>query len=152
MSFPYITRSAIVGTSSTNAYATGNVIGTGLNVLQNLPRDMFIQGVTIVSKSSQQSAQIDFIPFRSSMPNTTFTNLSAIAISTLDSSSTMSPIHISDWTSLGTPNVGTANGLAYAYRGSNSDVPNSLYFALVTRGTPTFNSSSDLMVSVTFVS
>lgn len=152
MTYPYLTRSALIGTSSTSAYSTGNVIGTGINTIADMPRGVFLQAVTIVSKSSQQSAQIDFIPFRSSMPNTTFTNLSALAVSTLDSTSVMSPVHITDWTSLGTPWVGTANGLAYEYRGSNSDIPAAFYFALVTRGTPTFNSTSDIMVSLTFLS
>lgn len=152
MSYPYITRSAYIGTSSTNAYTSGNVIGFGINELKNVTRDMFIQTVTINCKSSQQTAQIDFLPFRSSMPNSSFGNLTAVNVSTLDSTSSMSPIHVSDWTSLGTPTVGTANGLAYAIRGSNSDVPNSLYFALVARGTPTFTSSSDVLVTVTFVS
>jgi len=149
MSFPYLQRSIAVGTSSTNAYAANQTIG-GLNQIQNVPSGMFIQAVTITTKSCN-TGQMDFLPFNSSMPNTTFSDHSSIAISSQDVGSVMSPIHITDWTALGTPYVGTANGLAYVYQ-VPSNAPPSLYFALVTRGTPTLASSADVQVTVTFVS
>jgi len=149
MSYPYLTRNITLVTS-TNAYASGDVIGSGINAVNNVPSGMFLQGITITSKSCN-TGQMDFLPFRSSMPNTTFTDNSAIAVSTQDSTSALSPIHVSDWTSLGTPYVGTANGLGYVYRVANANLP-VIYFALVTRGTPTFGSSNDVEVHLTFVS
>lgn len=149
MSFPYI-RKTVALVTTTSAYAAGEVIGTGVNEVTGLSPGMFIQSVTITCKSCN-TAQMDFIPFRSSMPNTTFTDNTAIAVSTADAFNVMSPIHVSDWTSLGTPYVGTANGLAYEYV-VPSDASPKLYFALVTRGTPTFGSSADVQVAITFVS
>jgi hypothetical protein len=150
MGFPYITVITNVGTSSTNAYASNQSIG-GLNTLTPVPPQGFIQGITITTKSTV-SSQIDVMFFRSSMANTTFTNLSSIAISSQDAVSLGPVIHVTDWSYAGTgATVGTANGLAYAYAAGGGE-QNSLYCALVARGAVTFASSSDVSVAVTIVS
>lgn len=147
MSYPYVRRTYSLVTSS-SGYVTGDVIG-GLTQVQNISPMGFIQGVNITSKSSLTS-QVDFCTYRSSMPNSTITDNTAISVSTLDSTSMGPVIHVADWTSQGTPYLGTANGLAYEY--GVSDGSSGFYFALVVRGTTTLASTNDIQVTITLVS
>ena len=151
MGFPYSIFVNSVGTSTTAAYATGGVIGTGVNEIYPVPEGGFIQGVTINAKSTV-SAQIDVMFFRSSMPNTTFTNASTVAISSIDTFNCGPVVHVTDWTFGSTAaSVGTANGLAYSYSAGTGG-RNHVWYALVARGALTVNSTTDISVAVTIVS
>lgn len=145
----YTTVSVSITTSnSSTTYTAGDVMGTGVNTISTIPSAGFIQGVTVTSKSAN-TAQMDVLFFLSSMANTTFTDNSAVAVSTQNSSSWVTTIHINDWTSGGTPATGQANGIGYQYNLSGGTAA---YFALVTRGTPSIGGTSDIAVTFQILS
>ena len=148
MGYPYTTLLSQI-TCSTAAFSANQVIGTGINFVTNAPKAGFIQGITITCKSTV-NAQIDFMVCNSSMPNTTFTDHSSIAISSNDAFSLGPVISVTNWAYGGTAaSVGTANGLAYQYQ---TNLIQHVYFALVARAALTVNSTSDIQVAVTIVS
>jgi hypothetical protein len=148
--FPYIninTSSPIQ--TSTAVFAANQVIGSGINVLSGAPPQGFIQAINITCKSTV-NAQVDVMFFTSSMPNTTFTDHSSIAISSLDAFSLGPVVNVTNWAYCGTAaSVGNANGLAYEYWSGQTQ---QLYFALVARAALIVNSTADFQVAVTIVS
>lgn len=148
MGFPYHTQSlTVVGTTA--AYSANQVIGTGVQNFPITPQGGFVQTVQ-VNLNSTNANQIDFCMFTSSMPNTTFTDHSSIAISSQDFASQGPVVNITTWNYMGTAaSNGLASGLAYAYPQNVSGV---MYWALVARGAVTFNSTNGIAVSVTMVS
>lgn len=162
MGYPYISLTQNITTASTSSpYAANQIIGTGINALYPVPANGFLQSVVISAKSTV-SAQIDFMMFNSSMPNSTFTNFSSIAISSIDAPSAGSVVNVTNWAYGGTAcSVGTANALAYGYyaapisfssAGVNTVQGRALYYALVARAALQVNSASDFTVTVTIVS
>jgi hypothetical protein len=148
MTYPYLTYKTSGGTivTSTTTYASSDVIGS-IQRLPNISRDGFIQGVTITSRGSTTVGQIDVLIFNSSMPNSTFTDNSAIAISSLDYQNVVTSIHITDWTAMGTPSIGVSNGLGYTYSVSGSTA----YYALVARAAISLASSNGLLITFNMV-
>lgn len=152
MGFPYLTCISSIN-CSTAAFSANQVIGTGVNAITpRPPPGGFIQGVVITAKSTV-SAQIDVIILPSSMPNTTFTDHSSIAISTADVVATGPIIHVTDWSYGGTTaSIGQAMGLAYTYCAGSHGAPTDVYFALVARAALTVNSTNDIAVTFNIVS
>jgi hypothetical protein len=144
--FPYQTITQSITGSSTSAYAANQVIG-GLQTLTPVAKNGLLQGITLTAGSTV-SAQVDFVLFTSSMPNTTFTNLSSIAISSQDYTNVGTVVNITNWAYAGTGcSVGVANGLAYAFNCPSQN----LYYALIARAALTLSPGS-LNISVTIVS
>ena len=146
MSYPYLSYSVGTTTTSTVTYASSDVIGS-LTQLPNISRDGFIQGVTILTRGATTTGQIDVLIFNSSMPNSTFTDNSAIAISSQDYANVVTAIHVTDWTAMGTPSVGLSNGLAYAYSISGSTA----YFCMVARAAISLASSNGMTTTFNMV-
>lgn len=146
MTYPYLSYKTASIAASTTTYASSDIIGT-IQRLPNISRDGFIQGVTIASRGSTTTGQIDVLIFNSSMPNSTFTDNSAIAISSADYDQVVTAIHVTDWTAMGTPSVGVSNGLGYTYSVSGSTA----YFALVARAAISLASSNGLTVTFNMV-
>ncbi len=146
MAFPYITQTVtVVGTTA--AYAANNVIGS-LQSFPVAPNGGLIQTVQI-NLNSTNANQIDFCVFQSSMPNTTFTDHSSIAVSSLDAANQGPVVNVTTWNYMGTAaSNGLASGLAYGFYNSNQI----MYWALVARGAVTLSSTNGVTVSVTMVS
>src|SRR5512143_186919 len=107
MGFPYITQTAtVVGTTA--AYSANQVIGTGVQSFPVVPNGGLIQSVQI-NLNSTNATQIDFCVFQSSMPNTTFTDHSSVAISSLDAPSQGPVVNVTTWNYMGTA---ASNGVA----------------------------------------
>lgn len=146
MGLPYQTvRQAVTGTSA--AYSANQSIG-GLQVFPITPFGGFLQSVNI-NLNSTNANQVDFCMFYSSMPNTTFTDHSSIAISSADFAQLGPVINVTTWNYMGTnATAGFAGGLAYCFTSNMSP----MYWALVARGALTLNSAAGCSVTLTFVS
>ena len=149
MGYPYSTQTVVVTGITTTAYAANQVMGTGVQVMPSTPYGGFIQTVQI-NLNSTNANQIDVCYFTSSMPNTTFTNGSSIAVSSADFAAQGPVVSVTTWNYMGTTaSNGLASGLAYAMPTVNTTP---MYFALVARGAVTVNSSLGVSVATTFVS
>lgn len=147
MGFPYLTQSKVVITT-TAAFSANQVIGTGVQSV-TCPPGGFIQTVQI-NLNSTNASQIDICTFTSSMPNTTFTDHSSIAVSSADFAAQGPVINVATWNYMGVnASNGIASGLAYAYPQLSAGT---LYFVPVARGAVTANSTNGISVTVTFVS
>ena len=147
MGFPYNTRTAVVPVT-TAAYATNQLMGA-LQSFNIVDTDGFLQSVQI-NLNSTNATQVDFCMFTSSMPNSTFSNGSSIAISSADFAAQGPVVNVTTWNYMGTTaSNGLASGLAYAYPPCSLGI---MYWALVARGALTVNSTIGVSVTVTMVS
>lgn len=148
MSFPYTTLSKTVATT-TAAFSANQLIGTGIQNFNPVPNNGgFIQTV-LINVNSTNASQIDFCTFTSSMPNTTFTDHSSIAVSSADFASQGPVVNVTTWNYSGTAaSNGNASGLAYGFFAPLG----TMYWALVARGAVTVNSTNGVSVSITYVS
>lgn len=131
--------------TASSAYASGNVVG-GLLVLPNMVRltggTAILQKVVVDFKTTQ-TAQLDLVLFANNPTGTTFTDKAAFSLAAADFNRVIGTVHITDCTSLGTPSVCQASGLALPIQGQGSTT---VYGVLVTRGTPTYGSTSDIQL------
>ena len=132
--------------TASSAYTAGNAVG-GLVTLSTINRatgaSIYVQSVAVQSKSLQ-SSQIDVVFFNANPTGSTCTDKTAFSVATADAAKMVGAAHVSDWTASAVGSVGQMQqpplGIA---------VPaTSLYACLVTRGTPTFASTSDVSFSV----
>lgn len=139
-------------TADTSAYATGELIGEKLTfsgALNSSTGAGYIISAAISDKAAQ-AVDLELVVFGQDPSNTTFTDQAAFDIADADLSKIVAVI-----------SFGSATRFAYADNGykylgslmlpvnsSNSSgvASNVLYGALLSRGTPTFASSSDLTV------
>lgn len=140
--------------TSSSVYATGQSVG-GLLTFSGAARVQnggangtgILQRVTIHMKSTQ-TGPFDLVLFSQAPTNTTIADKTTFSLATADYGTVMGVIHLSDCTSLGAPSSCVASGLAFALRTVGSG---NLYGALVSRGTPTFASTSDVTVSAQII-
>jgi len=148
MGFPYASYTAAVTGVTTAAYAANQIIGA-LNSFSNVPQGGFLQGVQI-NLNSTNASQIDLCTFTSSMPNTTFTNASSIAVSSADFANQGPVVSVTAWNYMGTnASNGLAAGLGVQYP---NQLNSTLFWCLVARGAVTVNSSQGVSVTATFAS
>ena len=149
MGFPYTSVTQTIQTS-TAAFAANRVMGTGIQSINSAPQGGFLQSVSVsLNSTGNNSNQIDFCMFYSSMPNSTFTDHSSIDIAAADFASIGPVINISNWNYMGLNAAsGFAGGLAYAFQENKT----TLYYALVARGAMTISSTAGIAVTLTFVS
>jgi len=135
-------------TIDTAIYASGDSIG-GLITLTNaayaLTGSGFISYITIADKD-REGADIDVVFFTSNPSATTFTNNAALTINDADL------VKIACVVNVTTDAIFVDNGVSYV---SSANCPfdlgynnTTLYAALVSRGTPTYTSTSDLTLRV----
>jgi hypothetical protein len=136
--------------TSGSAYASGNVIGTKMT-FAGLGRVIGLTGLIqmglLVSKSNQSFAA-DLILFHTDPAASTFTDKTALAVNAADFDKILGKIAFAstDWTNAGTPSFAQQTALAMAYKVATGATD--IYGVLVSRGTPTFGSTSDLKVTV----
>ena len=132
--------------TSASAYASGNVVGgllTFPNIVNSTVKSGVLESITIAVKSLQTTSFKLYI--FSGIPTTTFTNKTAPAIVTADANKLL------DVYSFTTPDNGLGNNVTLYY----SDAINrslvldgsSMYGVLVTLGTPTFTTTTDVVVT-----
>jgi hypothetical protein len=135
--------------TASSAYVSGNAVG-GLITLAGINRatglSILVQSVLVTSKSAQTNP-MDLLLFNASPTGSTCTDKTAVSIVAADAGKLVGVAHVTDWTSGGTASIGQMNqppiGIA---------VPaTTLYACLVTRGTPTWTSTSDVSVVVSSI-
>lgn len=135
--------------TASSAYAAGNAVG-GLVTFTGATRvsDTAGKGGTsgsvqslIVSSKSSQGALSDVVIFNANPTGSTCTDKTAFSLAAADIGKVVGVVHMSDWVSMGTASMGQAQNQAMPYVLSSSTT---LYACFVTRGTPTFTSTSDL--------
>ena len=136
--------------TSASAYTTGNVVGgllTFANAVQSGPLSGVLESVTLAIKSTQ-TASFKLYLF-SSAPSTTFTDKTAPAIGTGDAAKLLDVITLSG----GDSGLGANTTLYVADNIGKSLVlaGTALYGVLTVIGTPTFTTTSDVVVTASIL-
>lgn len=144
-------RASVAQTVTAAAYSSGNAVG-GLMTFANMAnRDGYggIVQTVIVRDKAGQNVNYDLILFDANPTNTTVTDKAAVAVNTADLSKIIGVVQLSGIVlgAASTMGVLTAAGVGLAYRISSNSNSN-LYGILVTRGAPTYASTSDVTVDV----
>lgn len=134
---------------STSAYADGDLIGTKLTFTAALRSSGgasgALQSATLTDLAAQNAA-IDLILFNADPTSTTFTDNAAFDIADADLSKVVARVAFtaSDYFSFADNSVAQVDSLGLGLSGPSRD----LYGALVSRGTPTYATASDLTVRI----
>lgn len=133
--------------SASPAYSSGDAMG-GLMTFSNAALRSggggLIQAVTVHFKTAQ-TAPVDFLWCgASNLSSTTLTDNGAVNVATADFAACRA-VHVTDCTSLGTPTVCSADNLAFPYVLATGTTG---YGFLITRGSQTLGSTSDVSVSL----
>ena len=134
--------------TASSAYTAGNVVGGLITFPSALlsPNSGILHSVRLTSKSVQ-TAEFD-VSFFSSAPSTTFTDKTAPSIAAADVGLVQMVVKLTNYYSgLGTHTVYSAEGISRAI----NEVGTSTYAVIVTTGTPTFASASDLQLCATWL-
>lgn len=138
-------------TVSTTAYAAGDVVGTKMTLAgaTRLAAGSGIVQALLLHSKGALTGSFDVLLFSADPSASTFTDNAALALNVADFDKLIGIVHITDWTSLGTPSLGQALslGLPFKLAASNS----SLYAVLVARGTPTLVSTSALTLGARII-
>ena len=135
--------------TSGSAYAAGNCVGGKLTFASALGAQLSgtLQNITIASKSVQ-TAGFKLYLFSTNPTNTTFTDKAAVSLNAADLPYLMDIIPIQYYDSgLGTMTIYPVDGAGRTLVGATT----SLYGVLVTTGTPTFTSTTDLYITLTIM-
>lgn len=137
--------------TASSAYTSGNAIG-GLMTIANATRSVATAGTpgttgmlqaVVEDVKSAQSAQTDIFVFNANPTGSTCTDKTAFVLAAADAAKVIGVISIptTGWFSGGTGSSGIAGQVALPYAINFSTT---LYACAVTRGTPTFASTSDV--------
>lgn len=134
---------------STSAYATGDVIGSKLTISNAARIDGgtgTIESVVVHSKSLQ-TALFDVVFFHADPSASTFTDNAALAVAAADFAKVCGIVNFAaaNWTALGTPSQAEKHRLTIPF---DLTTGKDLYAAIVSRGTPTLASTSDIQIEV----
>ena len=135
---------------NTDAYAAGDLVGTKLTLANAYPvesKEPYLHSITVQDLDSQ-AAELDFVFFDADPSGTTFTNNSALDIADADLPKIIgfATLTASDYCAFADNSVGTVGNLGIACK----PAVNTLYCAIVARGTPTY-SANGLSVVFGFV-
>lgn len=126
--------------TAASAYAAGNEVG-GLMTFSGFPPAGILQSIRLRVKSVQ-TAGFDLYLFGSNPTNTTWTDKTTPAIAAADVAACIGALSFtSAFSGLGTHTFYPVNGIGKAM------APNvtTIYGVLVTKGTPTFTATSDII-------
>jgi hypothetical protein len=135
--------------TDTNAYSSGDFVGTAILTLENVAQvDGCILETVTITDLTKQSLAIDFLFFKTACTNTTFTNNGALDIHDTDLLQFAGgvPLVAGDYMALADSSVGSKANICLALATATNTT--SLYCVPVTRGTPTYDASA---LQVTFV-
>jgi len=145
---PVIRTATAAPTCDTNIYASGDLIGGKLSLAINKANGI-IQTITLADKANQKSA-LDVVFFVADPSATTFTDQAAFDVDDADllKIAGRKSIAATDYVSYNDNAEATVNA-SIAFQ-LTSDIT-TLYACIVSRGTPTYASASDLQLRVTVV-
>jgi hypothetical protein len=133
-----------------STYAAGDLVGAKLTLSNAYPvesKEPFLHSIT-VQDLDKQNAELDFVFFDSDPSGTTFTDDAALDIADADLPKVIgfATLTASDYCDFADSSVGTVGNLGIACK----PAINTLYCAIVARGTPTY-SANGLSVVFGFV-
>lgn len=132
--------------TASSAYASGNIVGSVMT-FANAARANGGTGMltsVVLKFQDGQTGAFDLLLFKS-LPAGTYTDKTAVSLTTADNNLLVKVVHIADCTSTGTTSLCQADGLAKNYSTVSTT---SLYGLLVTRATPTFTATNDIQVEI----
>lgn len=133
-------------TLSLTAYAAGDLMGDKNTLTNFLPgsESGTLRGVVVID-AAKQNAALDVVFFSADPAGTTFTDNGAFAPVAADVANAIGHVSIvaGDYSAFSANSVATKAGLALALGGAQT-----LYAALVSRGTPTYVAATDLTVKL----
>ncbi len=135
--------------TASSAYTAGNAVGgkiTYANAVRVAGQGGVIQSAVLRDKAGQ-SAAYDLFLFDADPSSTTVTDKSAVAVNTADLAKVIGVIPISGIALGAASTMGaiTASGLGLSFKLTSGTT---VYGILVTRGTPTYASTSDVSVDL----
>lgn len=142
--------------TASSAYASGNAIG-GLMTISGAARVSGSSGASgtsgllqsvVMNIKSAQTTPVDIFIFNANPTGTTCTDKSAIAIAAADFDKVLGVVHMTDFTSGGTPSDGQAQNLAMPYALTSATT---IYACAVTRSTPTYAATTDVSFGFRFL-
>lgn len=141
---------ATVGVDA-STYAAGDLVGSKLTLSNAYPvesKEPYLHSIT-VQDLDEQNAELDFVFFDSDPEDTTFTDDAELDIADADLPKIIgfATITASDYCAFADSSVGTVGNLGIACK----PAVNTLYCAIVSRGTPTYTANG-LSVVFGFVS
>lgn len=134
------------------AYASGDLIGGKISLLRATRGTMgsgIIHSVVLADKG-KQSAAVDVVFFASNPSGTTFTDNGALTVADADLLNVVGVVSVtaSDYASFADNSVATKLQVGLAFK---LDEGETLYACLVSRGAPTYTSTSDLQLRVSIL-
>lgn len=148
-------------TIDTNIYTSGDLVGTKISLtpaVRAIELPSIIKGTgtivsVIITDLGKQDATIDVVFFDTDPSNTTFTNNTALTINDTDLLNIIGLATIDTWKDFVNNSVGiTSAAIAFPLVLQETTTPTTpdttLYAAMVTRGTPTYASTTDLTLRV----
>lgn len=148
MGVSYTKLVSAVGAVETLLYATGDLVGGKLSLVEagrSSPNTGLIHSVVIRDQANQKVA-FDVVFFSADPTGTTFTENAALDVADADLAKVLGVVQVvaSDYVTLSDNAVATRSGLGLPYELGGS----TLYAALITRGAPTFAAATDLSLAV----
>lgn len=144
---------SVTPTIEAAAYATGDVIGgklTFTNALQQTVASGYAVSAMISDKAAQ-AVDLDLVLFRQDPSSTTFTENAALDINDADLSKVLGVINFASASrfAFADNSVHYVGSLALPIEGrSSTGMSGTIYGVLVSRGAPTFASTSDLTITI----
>jgi hypothetical protein len=134
---------------STSAYAAGDVIGSKISfadAARVAAGNGLVESILLHCKSNQTFA-FDVLFFSADPAASTFTDNAALAVAAADFDKICGKVSFvsGDWASLGTPSVADKHKLQLPFKLTSGKT---LYAVIVSRGTPTLASTSDLKLTL----
>lgn len=142
------TQTAVQTVTASSAYTSGNAVGglmtlpsaTASNGNGSTSPSATLQSVLMYTKSAQ-AVSTDVFLFSANPSASTCTDKTAFSLAAADFDKVVGVAHINDWTSGGTPSIGQSQNLALPVVLASGTA---MYACAVTRGTPTYTSTSDV--------
>lgn len=129
-------------TITAGAYSANDAVG-GKLTFRGVPEDGLVHSATVYDKSGQK-VSVDLVLFQEDFTATS--DNAAFAITASEEASVISVINLTTYDDLGADAIAVAENLSIPYRLVDRD--SKLFGQLVTRGTPTYTSTSDLIVKL----
>ena len=141
-----ITLSTTVTTTNGTAYASGDNVG---GLIKFKGADIFFDRVgyiqsAVITDLGKQNVEADLVIFREKPNLTTFTNDAAMDIDDGDITKIIGIITFDTWKAFNDNSASTVAQLAVPINIEDSQI----YATLVTRGAPTYTSTSDISVRI----
>lgn len=148
MAIPSIITITETPTISTSAYASGDLLGTLIKFKDpelSENQRCLIQSIAVVDLDSEDVA-VDVVFFNSNPSNTTFTDNAALDIADADMSKISHVESLTTYTGFSDNSIAVSQAVTIP-----TTYTDAIYACLVTRGTPTYTATSDIVVRVTLI-